>query len=466
MTELALGAAGVLVGWVHGGWSCWAHLESHRALAPTWSRSLGSGLAARPVVRVGWHRGLPVALHADRDGSELVVGAPGEGSRVALPGRDPIAFVSDGDDLVVATTSSEGLGVCRVRPGTEPDTWLPVLARRDLHAASLHRFFNGFVLVAGLEQALAVITLDPQLRVLETVTHQLSAPLESLHGADAGNRLALALRLRGKGSVDAALLDAAGSLRERPHPVLRGPYQSPRVYWDTHGFRIAARNPEGTLFSRRLDGEAQPLMEDVGAPFAIGHDYGHTVAASVVGHELALRVRDLEHMVRPATVDLTPSDAPMLAFMEQAREVGQQWTRLRMRGGYRGANVSMQWDPAHLEAAFPAEGGAPEGGVRFRFELRAGRPRLVVTFGEPGEAAPAATWARLMGWLRNRFSDEAREAEARARSLVAPIVGDELPEDARLEALGEAVLLELPMDELPTPEILDGWLRAILSPAD
>lgn len=464
MTELALSAAGVLVGWVHGGWSCWARLDSHRALAPTWSHSLGSGLAARPGVRVGWHRARPVALHADRDDSELVLGPPWEARRVALPGRDPLAFTSDGSDVVVATTSAEGLGVCRVGP-EEPGPWRPVLDRRDLRAASLHRFFNGFVLVAGLEQALAVVTLDPRLEVRETVTHPLAAPLEALHAAEAGNRLALALRLRGTDRIDAAMLDAAGSLRERPHPALRGRHESPRVYWDEHGFRVAARRRNGTLVSRRLDGELQPLMEDVPGPFGIDHDYGHTVVASAVGHSLGLWVRDREHMVRPATIDLTPSDAPQLAFVEHIRALGQRWTRLRERGGYRGAATTMQWDPANLEATFPAEGGVPEGGLRFRFELRRGRALLVVTFGEPGEAAPAASWTRLVRWVRERFSDEARAAGERARALVRPIVGDELPEDARLETLGEAVLLELPLAETPSPEDLDAWVRAILTRA-
>ncbi len=467
MIELALSSRGVLVGWVHGGWSCWAQLQSHRALEPEWSRSLGSGLAARPAVKVGWHRGQPIALHSDRESSELVLGAPSAAERVALPGRDPIAFVSDGDGVVAVTTGPEGLGVVRAQPGKEPGPWQVVLARRDLKVASLHRFFNGFVLVVGLERALAVVTLDPDLSVRDTVRTPLPEALETLHCAEAGNGLALVLGYRGVEQVDAARIDATGRFRERPHPVLRGLHQSPRVHWDEHGFRVSGRNARGELVSRRLDGEAQTLFESVGAPFAIGHDYGDTVAATISGHALSLQIRDEDHMVRPATIDLTPTDAPRLTHTEATRALGERWARLRARGGYRGGSASMQWDPERLEAAFPAEGGAPAGGLRFRFELREGRPHLVVTFGEPGEAAPEASWARLVGWVRRRFSAEEREARERARELTAPIVGQELPEGARLEVLGEAVLLELPLDALPDPETLDGWVKAILKlPAD
>lgn len=465
MIELALSSRGVLVGWAHGGWACWAHLKSHRALRPEWSHSLGSGLAARPVVEVGWHRATPVALHADRDHAELVVGPPGQGRRVALPGRDPLAFASDGDAIVAMTTQPEGLGLTRVPLAGEPGAWELVLPRRDLKNAWLHRFFNGFVLVAGLERALAVVTLAPDLSVRATVRTPLAAPLEALHCAEAGNGLALALTYEGGDRVDAARIDAAGTFRERPHPVLRGAHRSPRVHWDEHGFRISAQTERGALVSRRLGGEPQTLMERIGAPFAIGHDYGDTVAATIEGHALSLQIRDAEHMVRPAAVDLTPTDAPSLEHARRTRALGERWARLRARGGYRGGDASMQWDPARLEAVFPAAGGAPEGGLRFRFERRRGQPLLVITFGEPGEAAPEASWARLVGWVRKRFSSEAREAEARARALAAPIVGEALPEGARLQSLGEAVLLELPLEELPDAETLDGWVKAILRAA-
>lgn len=466
MIELALSSRGVLVGWVHGGWAAWARLQSHRALEPEWSRSLGSGLSAKPAVKVGWHRTLPAALHADRDHSELVLGEPGQGHRFHLPGRDPIAFTSDGDAIVAATSTAEGLGVVRVQPGREPEPWRLVLARRDLKSASLYRFFNGFVLVVGLEQALTVITLNPDLSVRDTVRTPLSAHLDTLHCAEAGNGLALALSYRGVNRVDAARIDAAGIFRERPHPVLRGAHECPRVHWDEHGFRISARTEDGALVSRRLDGEPQALLESIAAPFAIGHNYGDTVAATIAGHALTLQIRDTDRMVRPAAVDLTPSDAAWVAHAERARVLGERWARLRARGGYRGTAASMQWDAARLEAAFPAEGGAPEGGLRFRFELSRGRPRLVVTFGEPGHAAPDPSWTRLVRWVRQRFSADAREAEARARALVAPIVGDELPDGARLETLGDAVLLELPLETLPDAETLDGWVKAIQRAAD
>lgn len=464
MTELALSSRGVLVGWVHDGWSCWARLQSHRALEPEWSHSLGSGLAARPTVRVGWHAGEPMALHSDRETSELVFGDPPTARRVTLPGRDPIAFASDGDGVVAVTSGAEGLGVVRARPGEEPGPWQVVLARRDLKSVSLHRFFTGFVLVVGLEHALAVVTLNPDLSVRDTIRTPLPKALEALHCAEAGNGLALVLSYEGVERVDAARIDATGRFRERPHPVLRGTHQSPRVHWDEHGFRVSGRSERGELVSRRLDGEPQVLFETVSVPFAIGHDYGDTVAATTTGHTLSLQIRDGDHMVRPTTIDLTPSDAPELAHTEATRALGERWARLRTRGGYRGGSATMQWDPERLEAAFPAEGGAPEGGLRFRFELREGRPRLVVTFGEPGEAAPEASWARLVGWVRRRVSAEAREAHERARALTAPIVGDALPDGARLEVLGEAILLELPLDELPDAETLDGWVKAILKP--
>ena len=466
MIDLALGSGGLLIGWVHDGWSCWARLLSHRALEPEWSRSLGSGLAARPAVKVGWHRGQPLVLHADREHSELLYGPPGSTQRTVLPGRAPIAFTSDGDAIVVATRTSEGLGLSRVRPGAAPSPWQRVLARHDLKSVWLQRFFDGFVLVAGLEASLAVSTLDPALNVRKTVRTPLPRPLLALHGADAGNTLALALTYHGVGHVDAAQIDAAGTFRQRPHPALRGAHRSPRVHWDVHGFRVSGRNERGALVSRRLDGSPQTLFESVGTPFAIGHIHGDTITASMHGHALMLQVRDAAHLVRTATVDLTPADAPRLAHARAARTLGERWTRLQSPGGYRGGSASMRWDPARLEAAFPAEGGAPAGGLRFRFELSKAGPRLVVTFGEPGEAAPSASWARLVAWIRDRLSGDRREALERARALVAPIVGDTLPEGARLRVLGEAVLLELPLDALPDAETLDGWAKAILRAED
>ena len=399
------------------------------------------------------------------DGVHLVRGEPGQRQSALLPGRDPIAFTSAAEALLVATTEAEGVRLIRVggdlRAVPEPAL---ALTRRDVRDLALFRTWGGYVLVAGLESSFAVVTLDPSAQVLETVRHPLRAPLQSLRAAEAGGRIALALTYVEGDRIDGALLDRSGALREKPHTLLRGTLRDGRVHWDEHGFRVSARDGKGALHSRRMDHrESQVLVEDVHLPFAIHHHYGQTFVAAYEADRLHLWMRGHDHLVHPGVIPLVSEDQPRLERIEQVRELGERWIRLRQRGGYRGEQEEMRWSPRELEGVFPPRPDAPRG-LRIRFVSNEEGHRLVVVVGEPGEEPPDTHWARLVRWLGRRLSPAAREARERALATVRPIVGDELPEGAELTALGDAVLLELPLGELPSAERLEAWARAVLMP--
>ncbi|MAQ14426.1 MAG: hypothetical protein CMN30_06480 [Sandaracinus sp.] len=463
MISIAAREVGVLVGWTRGGWPSWTRLRSPRALEPDWTRTLGSGLHADPRCAVTWWgAGAPVALHGDLDGVRLVRGPDEHGRgalRAHLPGTAPWAFVPASDGLHVVTHRADGVfaGTLGAEAFTEHEA--PVSPRRDVVALALHRVDPGYLLVLGLERALEVQRLDDAFRPLAAVRHPLRAPLAGLASAAVPGTVALALHYRGRPGADAALLDRDGRMRERPHPVLDEALLDVSTHWDEHGFRVSGRREDGALRSRRLKAGYAPqtLMEGVDAPYAITHVYGQTLVATVQLDELTLRVREGDGLVRPATVRVRPDDLERTRRIEAARAIGARWERLRTRGGYRGDGGAMRWDPQTLESLFPATDSSR--GLRVRFEVDP--PRLVLVLGEPGMAAPDASWARLLAWVKHRLTPTGRARFAAALATLEQVIGAELPAGARLEPLGDAILLELPLDEPPSAETLDSWAREL-----
>ena len=466
MIAIAAREVGVLVGWNLGSWAMWTRLQSPRALEPEWSRSLGTGLRAAPRCSVAWSgEGAPVAIHGDIDGVRVTRG-PDEHGRGALrthvAGGDPWTYDASGDSLVLAVRDGDGVRLSRLMGDAVETVEKLTSTRRDVVAMGLHRMDRGYVLVLGLERALEVLRLDADLRVQSRVRHSLRRGLAAFASAAVTGTLAVALQYTGEAGVNAALIGRDGAMRERPHPVLTEDVRDITVHWDEHGFRVCGRAADGALRSRRIDRAyaSQTLAEGIEAPFALTHVYGKTLVATAEASQLTLRVREADGLVRPARIDATPDDSERMRRTEAARAIGARWERLRTRGGYRGDGSALRFDPVSLECVVPAR-RVEERSLRVRFAVE-GPPRMTFVLGEPGQPAPRASWTKMVGWLRRRLSPVERARADDARITMGAIIGDVLPPGARLETLGDAILLELPIAELPSPETLDGWARELL----
>lgn len=450
-------------------------LASRAALEPDWSLHLGDGSPPLPVLpRLVDHAGQAVALYRDAQGVHLRALPAGEAVPVAAEAR-ALALASAHDRLLSAVVDRKGLHL-RWHAGVAEAEEEPVIAvrRADLlplvEAVSVGARWMVFYAPSG-EAALGVVRWEEA--GIREVRYPLRAPVTALHAATTGRRSAVAMGYDDE-TVELAVLDAEGNMRERPHVAMREPgaaLTTPRIFWSGRGFGLTAVDHGRDRVLVRPSGEGVgtlPLeVRDVEGPYVAHFGAGELLLASIEadGDDAALVLRRCERDgggAQTHRLAVAPPDTALRGRALAARRHGEEARAHLAAALYRdGVTPTARLDGT---AGFRALGAEVEVELRVHADASSGFV-LEVRAREEGTEEPEAprSLARLAQWVRTTFSSQARAEVAEDRAFVeARVLGWEGARVRSVTRVHGTFLVALAVEALPDAAATAGLVAATL----
>lgn len=453
--SFAVSSSGMLVGWRAKYGAAFAHFASTRALTADLSeyRMDADGQAA------AIQHGERVWLAADS--AEGVYVADGTSDvRLVLPGARGATWAAMPGTLYVAGVTSRGVEIKDVgeSPDTEP---LLISPRRDARHLSMVATQAGVVAVFALDDDAFGVVLLRAGKPTE-VRHRLRRRAEGLHAVGVRGRVGVAISY-GDEQVDLAVLARDGTVRERPHEILRGgAYSDPQVVFEETGFAVGACDrASGEVSVKREGGGRERRFEGVSSSFRLAYFRGKLLCASVAEStdavEEGLRLWTLEKGQRASEthIPMTPYNRAFRVRVLGARDlvarVGSRW----VGQGYRGAS------PGSVDSR--AHSGTLEGEARkitWRITVGEQATRLLIRAGEV-ETERVGSLVRLARWMKRggRAAREAAESDLRWASEIV----EGSAEVIRSTRGAGTIDVEIALNELPEAAILLQWLHGFAS---
>jgi len=435
----AFSTRGIVVGWNGPYGPAWAGLESVRSLEPRWSRHLGAAVspsAAPPSV--AWVSGGPAVVYLQPSGAWA---RHGELDHLVLPGARIATLGVLGGRPLVAGATDEGLFVLE-----DEDERIRITERRDVRSlAVVTPGSEAFVVYALSDGILGVYAVGER----RDIRHALRGPATDLEALSIGMNAALVLRVEDR--LQVAMLAADGSMRERPHTILRrSSLGSAGVAWVQRRF-VAAVGDGDRVRVMELDGKGLLDIEVAPGDFALGH-VGRVFCAVQVDADarLSLHAHYSDETTASGEVEATPEDAEARSRLIAARDAIEA-LRTHMAGeGYRDRGVHGRVDPRALRAELHDDVGIVA--VQLAVEEEA-EVQLVAS--NDGTLPPMpGSLVRLVGWVRRRLGRDPLADE------VAALVGEGV-EVAEAWRVADAIVVRLRCASVPSARQLLGWARSL-----